>query len=239
MYTTRYPGPDHRLFLAVMEKIKTGIAQGHLAPNGRLPNEAELCGLFMVSRVTVRRAIAELEEQGIVVRRQGSGTFVREPCHKQSLNAPYQLVRDLPGAVAVHKALSMRSLFSSERALFQSPRATREAHLTMVTRLVLLAEKPIAIQQFFLPHFLFSATKRNLFVQESLPTPDLLLSTPTQSNETIRADMLHRTEAAMLETPYPSCGLVIERIAMVEHRAVYQTKTIAHPQRYQLEMTLR
>ena len=45
----------------------------------QLPSESELAELFDVSRVTVRRAIGDLVLDGTLVRRQGSGTFVKRP----------------------------------------------------------------------------------------------------------------------------------------------------------------
>lgn len=44
--------------------------------NDRLPPEPELCDRFGVSRITIRRAVADLESMGVVTRRQGLGTFV-------------------------------------------------------------------------------------------------------------------------------------------------------------------
>ncbi|WP_303325384.1 GntR family transcriptional regulator [Actinomyces radicidentis] len=42
-----------------------------------LPSEAELCDKFQVSRITIRRALAELEHAGVVTRQQGRGTFIQ------------------------------------------------------------------------------------------------------------------------------------------------------------------
>ena len=47
-------------------------------PDGRLPTEPQLCERFDVSRITVRRAVSDLEAMGIVQRQQGRGTFVTE-----------------------------------------------------------------------------------------------------------------------------------------------------------------
>lgn len=52
------------------------IAAGAFGDQGRLPSEAELCERFGVSRISVRRAISDLVDQGLLVRRQGVGTFV-------------------------------------------------------------------------------------------------------------------------------------------------------------------
>jgi DNA-binding GntR family transcriptional regulator len=59
--------------------IVAQIEGGLLTPGDRLPSEQELSARFGVSRMTVRQALGRLETQGILTRRQGSGTFVSQP----------------------------------------------------------------------------------------------------------------------------------------------------------------
>jgi GntR family transcriptional regulator len=67
--------PLHRqLFLVLHDEI----ARGAMAPGEALPTEQALCDQFGVSRITVRRALADLAEQGYIERRQGVGSFVRQ-----------------------------------------------------------------------------------------------------------------------------------------------------------------
>ena len=67
--------PLHRqLFLVLHDEI----ARGAIAPGDALPTEQSLCDQFGVSRITVRRALADLTEQGYIERRQGVGSFVRQ-----------------------------------------------------------------------------------------------------------------------------------------------------------------
>lgn len=67
--------PLHRqLFLVLHDEI----ARGAIAPGDALPTEQALCDQFGVSRITVRRALADLAEQGYIERRQGVGSFVRQ-----------------------------------------------------------------------------------------------------------------------------------------------------------------
>src|ERR1700742_5212845 len=67
--------PLHRqLFLVLHDEIDRGV----LAPGQALPTEQTLCDQFGVSRITVRRALADLAEQGYIERRQGVGSFVRQ-----------------------------------------------------------------------------------------------------------------------------------------------------------------
>jgi GntR family transcriptional regulator len=57
--------------------LRDQIGRGTFPPGGVLPKEEALCERFGVSRITVRRALADLAAQGLVERRQGIGTFVR------------------------------------------------------------------------------------------------------------------------------------------------------------------
>ncbi|ORW65944.1 GntR family transcriptional regulator [Mycobacterium saskatchewanense] len=66
--------PLHRqLFLVLHDEIDRGA----IAPGEALPTEQTLCDQFGVSRITVRRALADLAEQGYIERRHGVGSFVR------------------------------------------------------------------------------------------------------------------------------------------------------------------
>lgn len=65
------------------ERIKTfildGIAEGDWESGNMIPSENQLAAKFSLSRMTVNRAIKELEADGIVERIQGKGTFVSNP----------------------------------------------------------------------------------------------------------------------------------------------------------------
>lgn len=61
----------------VRRHIKQRIAEHDFA-DGRIPPEADLADELGVSRTTVRDALSRLEHEGVVIRRQGSGTFVNE-----------------------------------------------------------------------------------------------------------------------------------------------------------------
>src|SRR4051812_45104597 len=72
-------GPT-RLSDAVYDGIVELIARGDFALNSRMPSEARLSETFDASRPVVREALARLREDGVVVSRQGSGSYVvRQP----------------------------------------------------------------------------------------------------------------------------------------------------------------
>lgn len=64
------------LYDQLKQILKESIDQGIYNAGDRLPNETELCELYGVSRITVRRAIQELSDEGFLERKQGKGTFV-------------------------------------------------------------------------------------------------------------------------------------------------------------------
>jgi GntR family transcriptional regulator, phosphonate transport system regulatory protein len=68
--------PRPALFTAIAEALRTEIAAGQYRPGDRLPSEAGLADRFGVNRHTVRRALSELADAGLVHARRGAGVFV-------------------------------------------------------------------------------------------------------------------------------------------------------------------
>ena len=67
------------LYHQLMQRIRGDIERGVYPVGSRIPPEHELEKLYQVSRVTVRRALAELTSEGLLERKQGKGTFVATP----------------------------------------------------------------------------------------------------------------------------------------------------------------
>ena len=76
---------QHSLFEEVQKRITEKIREGVWKQGEAIPNELELADLFGVSQGTVRRALHELVSQGVLLRRQGKGTFVAS--FKQNLES--------------------------------------------------------------------------------------------------------------------------------------------------------
>jgi GntR family frlABCD operon transcriptional regulator len=73
------------LYVQLKDIIKSEINNGHYKPNQQLPTEVELCEIYGVSRITARRAVSDLVEEGFLKRQQGKGTFVKEKVLKREL----------------------------------------------------------------------------------------------------------------------------------------------------------
>ena len=75
------------LYHQLMQRIRADIERGAYPTGSRIPPEHELEQLYQVSRVTVRRALAELTVDGLLEKKQGKGTFVSTPRISQDLKS--------------------------------------------------------------------------------------------------------------------------------------------------------
>jgi GntR family transcriptional regulator len=83
------------LYETVESALAAGIADGSLPPETQLPPEEGLTERFKVSRTTVRKAIQNLIERGLVEVRRGKGTFVTQPKITQELTELTGFVEDM------------------------------------------------------------------------------------------------------------------------------------------------
>lgn len=84
------PGlPGLPKYAQLRETLYAAIKAGHWKPGARLPAESDLTRLTRFSLGTVQRALRELAESGVVVRSQGSGTYVSEG--RAAIDAPLHL----------------------------------------------------------------------------------------------------------------------------------------------------
>ena len=75
------------------EKIENGIYK----PNDQMPFEAEMCEAYGVSRITVKKAMDLLVNEGLVVKRRGAGTFVKNIPLMTDTDHPYSTTNQFSG----------------------------------------------------------------------------------------------------------------------------------------------
>ena len=80
------------------DELRQAITSGTFRPGSRLPTESELCEMLGVSRTVVREALRVLEEDGLVSRRQGVGTFVRNHSILKNLNFNFGITEMIESA---------------------------------------------------------------------------------------------------------------------------------------------
>jgi GntR family transcriptional regulator len=100
-----HPTESTPLYAVLEEQIAAGIADGEFPIGSQLPTEDNLIQRFAVSRTTVRKAIQNLLERGLIEIRRGTGTFVAQPRITQELTELTGFVEDM---VALGHAPSAR-----------------------------------------------------------------------------------------------------------------------------------
>jgi len=83
------------MFRQIALTIEDAIVNGTHPPGSRLPTEAEFCARFGVSRHTLREALAELRQKGLIESRQGIGSIVRRATPATQHMETYSSINDL------------------------------------------------------------------------------------------------------------------------------------------------
>jgi GntR family phosphonate transport system transcriptional regulator len=138
----------------ISQTISHSIASGEYRRGGRLPTEAELAERFGVNRHTVRRALKELRDQGILQSRQGAGVFVVGQARAYRLGKRTRLSQNLDrqgqGLTMTLLAVEKRRASDSERVQFES-HAGRGLTVTAVHGIRLLEGQPVSLFHSLVP----------------------------------------------------------------------------------------
>ena len=73
------------LWRQIENRLRASIVEGDYSPGSRLPPDRQIAAAFDANRLTARRALASLEQQGLIRIEQGNGTFVAENLIRYSL----------------------------------------------------------------------------------------------------------------------------------------------------------
>ena len=95
------------LYYRVREAIRERIEAGEWKPGDLIPPESKLLGAFGVSRATIRQALLELVREGLLVRKQGRGSFV----------ATRKIAEPLPRLVSFSEEMGREGLVASTRSI--------------------------------------------------------------------------------------------------------------------------
>ncbi len=147
------PGNGPR-YLQLSGHISEAIVSGVLTTGDCLPAERELAGLADISRVTVRKAIAQLVADGLIEQRKGAGSFVRNatPKLEQSLSALVSFTENMAarGMTSSSKVLSS-GLFTPNSSETFALGVSSVDRVARVKRLRSAGDSPVALEHSSLP----------------------------------------------------------------------------------------
>ena len=138
----------------ISDWLRVQIQEGVYAADTQIPSESQLTERFEVSRITVRRALQTLENEGLIYRRQGLGSFVKDTRVRQGLVRLTDFVEDM--AQAGLEASSQVLHFGQEKATTDVAKARSILEGQIVCRLDRLRlgdNEPVAFDQTWMSVF--------------------------------------------------------------------------------------
>lgn len=196
-------------YQALSEALAHAIRDGILPRGGALPGERVLSGGLGLSRVTVRRAIEELERQGQVSRKQGARTIVT-PRVEKTLSRLSGFSEDIRnrGSVPGLRWLSRDVVIPTPKevmALGISP----DQLVVRLRRVRLSDDTPIALECATIPQNMLPVA---LFEGDSLYAAlEAQGVRPAKGTQRIRAGVMSPAEAELLDTDPGTALLIVER----------------------------
>ena len=212
------------LYQQLQRALRHAIESHVLGPDDALPPERDLASDFRVSRITVRKAIDGLVSEGLLVRRQGSGTFVR---------------------ARVEKNFSKLTSFSEDmRARGRNPRSVwlrrTSGTVTPEEALTLRASPGTPVYRFNRIRFADDvpmALEYATILADCLPSIDAVESSlytaleatgnrPVRALQRLRAVLFSAEQAELLRAKERDAGLLVERLGFLDDgRAVEFTQS--------------
>lgn len=220
------------LYLQLARSLREHISSGGIDPGSALPSERDLSEMAGLSRVTVRKGIEQLIDEGVLIRRQGSGTFVAKRIEApgarlSSFSDDTRSRGEAPGVVWIYKSYALPT--EEEATALQVSATARVARLGRVR---LAGGEPLAIEHAVIPA---------IFMPDLESLGDSLYQAlekhgfrPTSGTQRLRASLATPTEAGILCVQQNSEVLRIERQTRIpDGRIVEFTRSVYRGDRYE------
>jgi len=144
------------LYIQIAEGLLERIVSGELVPEERLPSERELSKSLNVSRMTIRAALRELGNKGLLVRRPGDGTYISKP----------KIERQAGKLVPFTESMRNRGYHTGAKIIILEQRLAEVSvarHLKIavstpvyyIQRLRLINREPVMLEKFSVPVYRF------------------------------------------------------------------------------------
>ena len=214
---------DIPLYTQLVGIIKLHISSGTLAVGDLLPSEAELCRALDISRNTVRQAIGELEEEGLVVRKRGKGTFVADP-HTNRRGVRYSFTTEVSSmGKSPSSTLVEFEVITASPAICHTMELNEDTTVYRFTRIRNVDGLPLILETSYYPQFIFPHLTREMVETHSFYS--LLYHVgivPFAADDSYEAVVLDPQQAKLLGVAEGSCAFFHQRRTKTEDGRIYE-----------------
>lgn len=156
------------LYLQIQQCLENKINTKEWEKGHRLPSEKELAEVFDVSIITVKRAIQELVDKGLLYRQRGRGTFVLGNQEEQDLSKLVSLQNESWSKKEhPHKTIEFERELADEKTA-RNLNLTIEDYVYKIVRLKMEGNQPLALEKSFIPAALFPDFQQTDFENDLL-----------------------------------------------------------------------
>ncbi len=226
------------LYIQIAKSIRQQITEGEITAGDALPSERDLCELTGASRVTIRKAVDQLIEEGLLRRKQGSGTFVAE---RIEMPATYLggFTEDTkargraPGSIWL-----VRNYANPTREEAAMLKLSTSAVVARLGRVRLSGGEPLAIEHAVVAKAHLPPIEE---IRDSLYAAlEAKGNRPQQGRQKVRASLASPTEAGLLSIQENSEVLRIERITWLNDGTLIEfTRSAYRGDRYEFVTEIR
>jgi GntR family transcriptional regulator len=231
------------LYQQIFVLLRNQIQSGDLAPGVRVMGEVELCAAFKVSRITARRALNELAQQGLVERTRGRGTTVLARRPPDPMRATFDGLMENIGHIG--RTTSVKVLHRGTEPATQEVAAQLQlapgTPVLHALRVRQLGDQGMSYLATWVPQNIAALIEG----QDMSATPLLLLleevGVPVASaTQTITATLADAAAASALGLPAGSPLIDVRRtVCDANDRPVEFIKILYRPELYQFHMSMR
>jgi len=198
----------------VSDQLRRRIATGDLKAESELPSERILAESFSVSRMTLRLAIEQLADEGLLVRRPNRRTLVAG--NKISRSAAFMSFSEEMNSRGWRPHSVIRQMMATVADVAVAAQLNQEAgaKVIYVERLRFADDEPLALERVYLPFGRFARLLGLDLANQSLYSviEDLFGVRPVLAEESVEAVLLSTEEALIFGVPAGSPALLTRRI---------------------------
>lgn len=222
-------------FDSIVSYVRKRIDSGAWQPGNRVPSENQLCEQFGISRMTAKRALDELAQDGLIVRRRGAGSFMAGNSVRSSFLAIRNIADEIAetGRVYSNRVLRQREVAASKEVA--SLLGLRPGDPVFHSLIVHVGDgEPVQLEYRYVRK---DVVPGYLDVDLSLETPNHYLQRCcplTDARECISAALPTRTQCAALSIEAMQPCLLITRVTKWRKGLVSYARILAPASRYQL-----
>jgi GntR family transcriptional regulator len=218
------------------------IKSGEWPLNYKIPTERQLCETFNISRITVRQALNELENEGYMYRKQGKGTFITTPKFVQRLSSFYSFSDEIKkmGSVPSTEIISFY-LMDADKTISEKLAIEIGQKVFEVKRLRLADGDPFAMETSYIP-YKHTESMTEEFVRE-LGLYNTLSEKcglkPDEAMETFEAGLVGNDNSKVLKVSGRSPAMHLERITSAQGQIIEYCISIIRGDKYKYTVNLK